>query len=131
MRVQITLEDDDYAALKGLADEEDRTVAGQARHMLRGELGRRRGENEPLNGLTAPGYFWFGGLKYVIAGDGSLPLGPLQDPQSETAHDVHSGLTPPSENEQEYPGPDGPRGVPVASLQGEPETHDVTGSPDA
>lgn len=51
MRVQISLEGDDYAALKKLAEEEDRTVAGQARHMLRGELARLRGAQEPLNGL--------------------------------------------------------------------------------
>lgn len=43
MRVQISL-DEDYAALKKLADEQDRTVAGQARHMLRRALKNSHGE---------------------------------------------------------------------------------------
>lgn len=34
-RTSVTLPDDDYTALKALADEQDRTVAGQARHLLR------------------------------------------------------------------------------------------------
>ncbi len=44
MRVQITLEDDDYHTLKLLADEEDRGVAQQARHMLRWALRNSQGE---------------------------------------------------------------------------------------
>lgn len=41
-RVQIALPEDDYKALIKLAVEEDRTVAGQARHMLRRCLGQKR-----------------------------------------------------------------------------------------
>lgn len=38
MRVQITLDEDDYAELKALADHQDRTVPGQAGRMLRAGL---------------------------------------------------------------------------------------------
>lgn len=36
--VTITLDDEDYTALKELADEQDRYISGQARHMLRRSL---------------------------------------------------------------------------------------------
>jgi hypothetical protein len=36
--VSITLNDEDYEALKKLAEEEDRYISGQARHMLRESL---------------------------------------------------------------------------------------------
>ncbi len=49
--VSITLEDEDYDALKALAGEQDRYISGQARHMLRGELKRLSGAQEPLNGI--------------------------------------------------------------------------------
>ena len=37
--VSVTFNDEDYETLKDLADEEDRTMDSQARHMLRGLLG--------------------------------------------------------------------------------------------
>lgn len=96
MRVQITLEGDDYAALKALADEEDRTVAGQARHMLRRALKNSQGEARAheINAALAEGapLTWVspdGVITFTITSNTAL-----QDPQSETAHDVHSGLTP-------------------------------------
>lgn len=45
----LSLEDEDYQALKELAEREDRHIYEQARHMLRGELKRLSGEQEPLN----------------------------------------------------------------------------------
>ncbi len=47
--VNYSLGDEDYAALKELAEREDRHIYEQARHMLRQDLKRLSGECEPLN----------------------------------------------------------------------------------
>lgn len=54
IRVQITLPDEDGAALKALADEEDRGVAQQARHMLRWALIRSRHDQWRAGKLQHP-----------------------------------------------------------------------------
>ncbi len=54
MRVQITLSTEDGEALCLLAEEEDRTVAGQARHMLRWALIRSRHDQWRAGKLQDP-----------------------------------------------------------------------------
>jgi hypothetical protein len=51
--VTITLPDDEYAQLKELAEEQDRYISGQARHMLRAALAIKR---STAGSLQAPEY---------------------------------------------------------------------------
>jgi hypothetical protein len=44
--VGMTLTDEDYAQLKELAEEQDRYISGQARHMLRNSLALRQTERD-------------------------------------------------------------------------------------
>lgn len=47
--VNVSFEEKDYRALRELADAQDRTINGQARHMLRDSLRDYQASVEPLN----------------------------------------------------------------------------------
>lgn len=61
----VTFSDADYKALKKLADEEDRTVAGQARYMLRKALW-------PEPQWQAGDCISVAGVRYTVLDDGTL-----------------------------------------------------------
>ena len=124
--VSISLNDEDYQALKKLAEREDRYISGQARHMLRAALHPKlppAAHQDPTSATSAPPEFIGQGggpapSKVHIAGPG-LPAEMLDDagiprPALQPEVPTRAGKVEPEEgpSEAELRSPTRTRGVP-------------------
>lgn len=96
--VSITLNDQDYDALKALADQEDRYISAQARHMLRNNLALRQAERD-MEGMQRYPHAEARLADTDMAGAGSQPDPP--DPRLPVNPEPEEG---PSEAELASPG---------------------------